>query len=399
MPIDEYLSKVRLISLSHRNATTITLSKAYLDLDNTYRVLLNSYKEAYILQTCNRVEVYYYGNDDSVAEGLYGSRGLLKYAVKLRGIDTVRHIFRVASGLESASIGESEILGQVEEAFNDARRRGALGGLLGFTVDRAIRVGKEVRSRFPELSTGPVGVGSLVAEYIIRLRNRGLRIAIVGAGSMGSDIARRLFEKGFRNVVIVNRTVEKAKNLALRYGYSYMPLDSIANVIKSSDVVVFATSSPKPLVRPSDLNGYADKVLLIDIGVPRNTDPEIPNVVTIDELKGLENELIVSKRRAVEEASRFIEDKLTEFTKLFARRIIEIEIGELVKWGMEISKGEVSRALKARIIDNEEGALVAAQSAVKRVMSPIIEYVKYLSENGRLDEALRLIEGIKSRIR
>ena len=399
MGIDDYLNNIRALTLNHKRVSTITLSETYLNSDETYGKLMNHYNEVFLLQTCNRVEVYIYGNDDSAVEDVYRVRGTINYVDKLMGMDAVRHIFRVAAGLESAAVGESEILGQVEDAFNDARRRGALGGLLGFTIERAIRTGKEIRSRFPEISIGLASIGSLVAEYVHRVRGLNSRIIVVGAGSIGSDIVRRLAEKGFRNITVINRTFDKAKVVALRYGFRYAPIDSLRSIIGDSDVVIFATSAMNPLLRRRDVEELSGKPIIIDVGVPRNVDPEIPGVVSIDELKNLENEIREGKRKALDEASRLIELRLIEYRRLFARRVIEGMAGELTKWGLSIGEGEVKRAVKAGLIKNEEdGATLAVKSTVKKVMLPLLTYLKELAEEGRFDEALIIISGIRSKL-
>lgn len=399
MSIDDYLSGIKALTLTHRKVTTVTLSETYLNADEVYGKLMRRYSEVFLLQTCNRVEVYFYGDDYSAAEEMFSVKGVVKYLDRLSGIDAVRHIFRVAAGLESAAVGESEILGQVEDAFNDARRRGALGGLLGYAIERAIRVGKEVRSMFPEISIGLASVSSLVAEYISRVMGVKARVAIVGAGSMGSDIARRLHEKGFRDVTIINRTIDKAKLTAARYGFKYAPLDSLMNALRSSDVVIFATSSITPLVKRRDIESMINKPLIIDIGVPRNVDPEIPGVVTIDDLKSLEAEMIESKRRALNEASKLIEVRLSEFRRLFARRVIEGMIGELMRWGFSIGEAEVKRAIKAGLISgDEDDALLVARSMIKKVTLPLISYLKELAEEGKFDEALMIISELRTRL-
>ncbi|ABW02553.1 glutamyl-tRNA reductase [Caldivirga maquilingensis] len=399
MGIDDYLSKIRALTLNHKRVSTITLSETYFNRDEVYGKLMNYYDEVFLLQTCNRVEVYVYGDDDSVAEDMYKVKGTINHVDKLVGMNAVRHIFRVAAGLESAAVGESEILGQVEDAFNDARKRGALGGLLGFTIERAIRTGKEIRSRFPEISIGLASIGSLVAEYVHRVRGLNSRIAVIGAGSIGSDIVRRLAEKGFRNVIIVNRTLDKAKAAALRYGFNYAPIDSLRSVIRDSDVVIFATSATNPLLRRRDAEELSGKPIIIDVGVPRNVDPEIPGVVSIDELKNIENEIREGKRKALDEASRLIELRLIEYRRLFARRVIEGMIGELTKWGLSIGESEVKRAVKAGLIKNEEdGAALAVKSTVKKIMLPLLTYLKELAEEDKFDEALIIISGIKAKL-
>ncbi|WP_292000264.1 NAD(P)-binding domain-containing protein [Caldivirga sp.] len=399
MGIDDYLSKIKALTLNHKRVNTITLSETYLNSDEVYGKLMNYYNEVFLLQTCNRVEIYVYGDDYSVAEDVYRVKGTVNYVDRLVGMNAVRHIFRVAAGLESAAVGESEILGQVEDAFNDARRRGALGGLLGFTIERAIRTGKEIRGRFPEISIGLASVGSLVAEYVHRFRGLNSKVIVVGAGSIGSDIVRRLAEKGFRNVTVVNRTLDKAKAVALRYNFKYASLDSLRSIMGESDVVVFATSTMKPLLSKRDAEELSGKPIIIDIGIPRNVDPEIPNVVSIDELKNLESEVRESKRRALDEASKLIEHRLIEYRRLFARRIIEGMIGELTKWGLSIGEGEVKRAVKAGLIRNDEdGAALAVKSTVKKVMLPLITYLKELAEEDRFDEALTIISGIRAKL-
>ncbi len=396
MPIDEYLNRIKALALTYRRVSTITLSEVLLNEDEAYGALLKSYPEAYVLQTCNRIEIYVYGDDVAPALGIFKGRKVADKVDVLVGIDAVRHLFRVASGLESLALGESEILGQVEEAFDKARRRGALGSLLGFTVERAIKVGKEVRRRYPAISLGPSSIGSLAVEYIYRLVGNGVRVLVVGAGSVASTVVKRLWEKGFRNVVVANRTVEKAKDLSLRYGYSYVGLDGLANLIKGFDVVFFATSSPKPLINADEVR-YNGRPIIVDLGVPRNVAGAS---VTIDDLKPLQAELMNAKERAVRDASSFIEGELARFRELFAQRVIEVELSELIQWAYDVSGREVDKALDKGLVNGDVNGLKAlARFTAKKIMQPLIAYVKGLANEGRFDEAVQFINSIKEYVR
>ncbi len=241
---------------------------------------------AVILSTCNRVE--FYASSLCPVRAFEGLQGVLR---RRTGIDaplychntpgSVRHLFRVASGLDSMVIGETEILGQVKQAYSAASSAGATSSQLNKLFQHAFRVAKHVRTE-TQITRGPTSVGSvavdLAGKIFGNLADR--RVMVLGAGETSERTARSLVSRGVRTVIVSNRTFERAARLAEEIGGMAIHFDHWTNAFADVDILICSTSAPHflltreklaPLLRPRG----GRPLFVIDLAVPRDADPAI----------------------------------------------------------------------------------------------------------------------------
>ncbi len=310
-----------------------------------------SLKEAVILSTCNRVEIY--ASTDCAEDGIdeiknffsrfyeINEKTLFPYLYIYRDRSAVRHLFRVSSGLDSLIVGESQIMGQVRAALYESERSGFAGYSLNKIFDSAVLTAKKAHS-LTGISKGKVSIGSVAVDFI-KEKSRtlsGKNILIIGVGKV-TGLVLKYLEKEGRNVVFLsNRTFEKARFLADQIGAKAVRFDNLKEYLTKADIVITATESPHFIIKKSildrrftihDSRTTDKRLLIIDLALPRDVDPEIREIDSV-ELFGLEDlGAVIDKNR---------DRKRIEAGK--AEQIIEIEVGRT--W-QEILELEQEKAL------------------------------------------------------
>lgn len=291
--------------------------------------------ELAILSTCNRVECYASTLDDeqipdnlatAFARSLAAHRGMdfEAFEPSLRiyvGPDAERHLCRVAAGLESLVIGESEILAQVIESCDRGRLHGAVGANLSALFDIAIRTGKRARAE-TALGRNPSSVSSVAMKVAEELapRPQGNRALFVGAGKMGRIAVERLSGNGRWHVTVTSRTTQNATDLATRSGVSVAPYERLAELIAEADVVFTATAAPvvlveAPMVRAAMATRPERPLVFIDVAVPPNVDAAVRAIdgvrlFDVDELRPRVDAGLEERRREVPRVEAIIEEEL-----------------------------------------------------------------------------------------
>jgi glutamyl-tRNA reductase len=290
--------------------------------------------ELSVLSTCNRTEVY------SLVRDLQQGQGMLRRAVEaqkgvphlnngrytflLKGESAVRHLFRVASGIESLMVGEPQILGQVRDAHKVADLHRTSGAVLTRLFDSALHVGKRARHE-TEIGKGTVSVAYAAVEMALKVFD-GLEthtVVVVGAGETGALVARHMAEKRPARLVILNRTVERAAQLAVEVGGEARPLSDLAEVLWDASVVVTATSAPQPVLESGHLRQVVKKrgsspLVLVDISNPRNIDPDVGRIDNIflydlDALEGIAEQNRLRRAKEIPKVERIIEEEVAQF--------------------------------------------------------------------------------------
>jgi glutamyl-tRNA reductase len=314
--------------------------------------------EAVILSTCNRVEVYtaisrFHGGATDVRHFLAEFHHLepQDFADQLYSYyeeRAVRHLFAVASGVDSLVVGESQILGQVREAFRAAQAEQAVGPVLTTLFGQAIKVGRRSRTE-TGIAAGPtstLAVGLRLAERQLGAL-AGRRVLVVGAGKMGRLAGRGLRAAGVGELVVANRSPANGATLADELGGRHVPLDQVGDELTAADLVVASTASMAPtvtaatiaeaLARRRQAGAPRPPLVLLDLGVPRDVEPEVrllPGVFLAD-LDGLRAVLETEDDGRVAEVER-------------VRRLIAEESSGFMTWQREVRLGPVIRALRAR---------------------------------------------------
>lgn len=293
--------------------------------------------EVLILSTCNRTELYgvpdrWMGNRTDLLEDFLMSYHNLQ-PEKINGAvykhidrDAVRHIYRVASGLDSIMPGEAEILGQVRTAYRNAYKLGVTGRVLNRLFQSAIEVGKRVRTH-TGIGVQPMSVafaGVKLAENILTsLKDR--RGLILGAGVTSGRVLRHLCDRGMQRIRILNRSAERAQTLAARYGGEVVPWGDLAKTLDWPDLVVASVASSEPVLTAEMLQESMARrknrtLMLMDLGVPRNIAPgagELKNVClyNIDHLKETVLQNLKAREQEIPRAEAIVEEHIQNFTR------------------------------------------------------------------------------------
>jgi glutamyl-tRNA reductase len=340
---------VRLLALgvSHHHAPLEVRERLYLQ-DGQAAELAEALGEAVVLSTCNRTEIYLVGADPEQArEQLEERSGLELEAVLARWDDgeAVSHLFRVAAGLDSLVPGESQILGQVRDAYESARTRGATGALLNRLFEDALHAGKRVRTE-AKLHELPESVAASAVELGVRELGgaEGKRALLFGAGKMSELAARDLRERG-AEVVISSRTLESAQDLAERVGGSAAVFDAVAVELPEADLVISATRCPYPILHAEAVRPREKPLVLVDVAVPRDLDPAIGELegCTLFDIDAL-GEGLVGREEDVREAEAIVAEEAARFAEWRRSRDAAEAIRDLRTRAEEIRSEELARA-------------------------------------------------------
>ncbi len=281
-------------------------------------------EECVIVQTCHRVEIYASGSNVSgelLKEFLRNSTNsaypLEPYAELFEGYDAVRHLFYLAAGLESVIVGETEILHQIRESLERAKILGTAKSTMESVFSAAINCGGVVR-RETSISKGSISLGNVVIKIITEKLGslEGRKLVIIGAGRIGSMVAKSVPRKGTVTIFVANRTYSRAERLASEVGGRAVHFDGLKEVIADADAVVCATSSPHPILKKEDLEGLKlNGLLILDVSNPRGVDEGIKHVggvelIDFDLISSIAKNNLRVRKKAVKEAERIIEDSL-----------------------------------------------------------------------------------------
>ncbi len=349
--------EIALIGISHRTASIELRERVAFRVEQACEAAdqlraRGILKEAVILSTCNRTEVYGITRERTADNLRAMETFIASYhqvpqqefnAALYRHTDreVVRHIYRVAAGLDSMLLGESEILGQVREAYRVAMDHGATGRVLNRLFQSALEVGKRIRTE-TQIATRPMSVafaGVKQAEALLRgLENQ--RVLIVGAGVTSEQVVKHLCDRGVPQFRILNRTLENAKALVARYGGEVLSWEKLPEVLDWPDLIVSSVSTPEPIISRQMVEtamvarGHRP-LMMMDLGVPRNIAVdvrEVPNV-ELSDIDGLTEVVEENKKAREEEIPR-------------ALALIDDQIDGFMRWQAGVAACSVSAQLR-----------------------------------------------------
>jgi len=359
--------------------------------------------EAVLLSTCNRTEVYAVVEDEGargrMLDLLADDRGVERASLEqdtywLTDAQAVRHLYRVASSLDSMVVGEGQILGQVREAYRAATEEHCAGQILNRLFHTSLRVGKKVRSE-----TG-IGDSSLsVPRVAVKLAEEvfgdlaGRRALVLGAGDMSELVVEHLKSRGIADLLIANRTPERATLLAERVGGRAVPFDALPAELPEVDVVVSSTGSGEWVVRSETVAGAlelrSEPLFFIDIAVPRDIDPVVQTLRSvylydIDDLQAVVERNAEGRQDAAEEGEAMISPAVLEFMGWLSTLHVVPLIQELRDGAEQIRRHELARALKRLELSPEEAASVErmSHSLVNKLLHGPIQEIKARAEAG-----------------
>jgi glutamyl-tRNA reductase len=378
--------------------------------------------EAVLLSTCNRTEIYAVVEDEDarsrILDLLAEDRGVERESLDrdtywLTDAEAVRHLYRVASSLDSMVVGEAQILGQVREAYRAATEEQCTGPVLNRLFHTSLRVGKKVRSETgigdSSLSVPHVAV-KLAEEVFGTLRDR--QALVLGAGEMSELVIKHLKGRGVGEIRIANRSSERARRLAERVGGRAVPFGALFDELTEVDVVVSSTGAGEWVVRSETvaaaLASREEPLFFIDIAVPRDVDPVVQTlerafVYDIDDLQAVVERNTDDRGAAAEKGEAMISPPVLDFMSWLSSLHVVPLIRELKHGAEQIRRHELSRALGKMDLSPEEEAAVErmSHSLMNKLLHGPISELKALAEAGHpLESAevrrrLLALEGIE----
>lgn len=322
-------------------------------------------KEIVILSTCNRVEIYAV-SQGPIFELLAGFLSEIQgvsvdvfqgNVYRLVDVEAIQHLFRVASGLESVVLGEPQILGQVTDAYSAARRHNTAGKILSRLFQAAIFTGKKVRTE-TRISHNPASISSvavnLIAETVPNLE--AAKVMVIGAGEMAEIAVESLRKRGVRDLMVLNRTLTKARELAERWNAKAMALESLREVLPEVDVVISSTGAPHLILFHNHLQqamtARPDRPMIVmDIAVPRDVDEAagaIPNLqlFDLDTLADRLDESLALRTAEVPSVEAIIKEEVEAFLCFLASLDVLPIIKEIRRQANAIRQGELEKTLR-----------------------------------------------------
>jgi glutamyl-tRNA reductase len=326
------------IGINHRTAPVDIREKVVFagdELPDALRDLIAvaGVRESVIVSTCNRTELYCFTDSDAalLVQWLAHWHDLSSHKLELgdvlyqlQGTAAIQHVFSVACGLDSLVLGEPQILGQLKEAYRAALDQGATGPFLNRLLQTAFSVAKRVRTQ-TRIGANAVSVASAAVAMARKVfENFEEHTALlVGAGETIALAARHLHANGLRTMIIANRSIERAQDLASEFKGFAIGLDAVTTHLPEADIVISSTASPTPIITYAAVRAALrarkhKPMFMVDIAVPRDIEPKVASLedvylFTIDDLHEVVNENIESRRAAATDASKLIAAEIAQF--------------------------------------------------------------------------------------
>jgi glutamyl-tRNA reductase len=371
-------------------------------------------EESFVVSTCNRVEIYAAARTAAalgeplaalMAEmGRSSPASLAPHLYRHGGPAAVRHLFRVASSLDSMVVGEPQILGQLKAAFEACRGAGATGSSLQRAMDRAFAVAKRVRNE-TGIARQPVSMSSVAVDLAKQIFGDLGRhtVLLVGAGKMGELAAKHLCGAGVRSLLVANRNLDRARDLAARLGGEPRPLAELPDLLLQADIVITSTGAPGYLIdrqglRPIMKARKHRAIFVIDIAVPRNVDPSIHQlenvfVYDVDDLQHIAGENLSDRQREAEAAEALVDAEATRFAREIQAQVATPVIVALREKAEAVRAEELARAMtRLEGLDPRQVKTVEmlAERLVNKLLHDVMTEVKRSATEPDGDQVLAL---------
>ncbi|WP_421077098.1 glutamyl-tRNA reductase [Methanothermococcus sp. Ax23] len=351
------------------------LEKLRFDEEEFYK----KYDNCILLQTCNRIEIYF---DSHFVVDLDRLKDDFKGFDVLEGREAIIHLLRTASGLESMIVGEDQIIGQIKKSHYNAKKLGKTTKYLDTIFLKAVHVGQRVRQE-TKINKGGVSIGSAAVELVektVGLKNK--NILVIGAGEIGTLVAKALIEKNTKAIVVANRTYERAERLANELKGIAVHFDKLKEALNFSDIIICATASPHHILDKSNLKDIEGKKIIVDIANPRDVDDnvrELPNIIlyTIDDLRLVSDENLKKRKNEIPIVENIIENELRLLLKQLKKLNVEGIIKDYDNYVEHIRKKELEKALKMMENGKEPEKVLEKFSEVfaKRIIHDFVKFV------------------------
>lgn len=359
--------------------------------------------ELLFLSTCNRVELLFTCSDEPAAirevkdllrHHLGGLPDTDQYLYVHRHLDAVRHLFRVASSLDSMVVGEPQILGQLKGAYREATESRTVKVILNRLLHKAFTVAKRVRSETC-IGSCAVSISYAAVELAKKIFGvlEGKRVLLIGAGEMAELAAEHLISNGVRHMTVANRTLERAVELAKRFRADTTPFEHLLDALRSADIVLTSTGSPHFILNYENVKAKMRErrnrpLFFIDIAVPRDIDPEVNRLdnvylYDIDDLQGVIELNKEERKKEAERAEHIIAEETIKFQDWLGTLNVVPTIIALREKAENIRKSDLQRTLShlPHLSESDRQAIeVLTESIVKKILHDPILFLKKKSE-------------------
>jgi glutamyl-tRNA reductase len=377
------------IRVDHKTADISKMEKSSQKLEVLFNDIIEKYpvQEYLKINTCNRAEVYLVLGECSI-ENLNCDDFVIESED-----DAMEHLLRLSSGLESMILGEDQILGQIKDAQKRSIKEGCSGQVLQTIFTKAVHVGQVVRKK-TKINEGSLSIGSAAVELAESVHGdlKCKKVLIIGAGKMGTLVAKALVEKNLKAIVVANRTHDKAVELARELGGSAIHFDKLDDAIGNADVVISATGAPHPILTYKKVKEVVpakniSKMVMVDIANPRDIEEDVSKLglklFNIDDLRG-----IAKRSREMRETEACDAEKIvTEEIVLLKRSLKHLEVEPIISdiriTAENIRLNETQKAFKmlGELNGNEKIVDDLTKVVVERIFFNVIKNLKEAAEN------------------
>lgn len=360
-----------LLGLNYKSAPVeirekVSMSKSNIKRNLEYLQKMESVDGIAVLSTCNRTEFYLDAQDrEKAVQGLmkfiswYSNCPvalLEQHMYVMREREAVEHLFTVAAGLDSMILGESQIQGQVQDAYNYALEYHLSNNVINTLLMSALTLGKRVRTE-TYIDRQAVSISSAAVELAKQELGTldGKTVLIIGAGDTSELAARHLVSNGITGVIVANRTFDRAQRLASEFGGKAVRLDDFGDYLESADIVISCTASPKYIIEKADIAPLVQKrtkpLFFMDIAVPRDIEPavaELENVFLhdIDDMQNVVAQNLEGRKQEAVKAREIVAEEVENFFFWLDSLLVVPTIIKLREQAEEIKKREVEKALR-----------------------------------------------------
>lgn len=361
---------IYLIGLNHKTASVEVREKfALTDCKHLEAGVIpvgGCIKEVMVLSTCNRVEILAVGEGDGVISHIIrcwaDARGqklddLDPYVYRHKGLDAVRHLFTVASSLDSLVVGEPQILGQLKSAYHEAVQRNATRVILNRLLHKAFSVAKRVRTE-TGVASSAVSISYAAVELAKRIFGDmgNYSAMLIGAGEMAELAATHLLNNGIRKIYVANRTFERGQQLACQFNGEAVPFSDLFNQLEKVDIIISSTGAHEAIIRAKDIRNVLKKrknrpMFFIDIAVPRDIDPDVNGLdnvylYDIDDLKEVVEENLAQRQEEAQKAREIVGQETRTFGRWLRSLELQPTIVDLVARSEAIVEEELAKCMK-----------------------------------------------------
>jgi len=408
---------IKLLGLNHKSAPIDVRGKfVFCEEDIKRFVPLLQEKGilgAVVISTCNRTEIYVEYNNDSKSQDFEIFENTLfsyRKAEKALGVhfyrkeqdEAARHLFHVVSGLDSMALGEYQIVGQVKDAFNLCEKNGLVSPALFRLFNKAFEAGKRVRTE-TRISKGAVSISYAAVDLASKkLNNLKLQpVLLIGAGQTGELTIQNLLKKGCEQFTIINRTYEKAIEIADKYKGKAENFDQLEELLLVNNIVITSTASKKPLITKEIVENAmiarnSKPLFFVDLSVPRNVAHEVSevenvHVYDIDDLNNIVEDTFGRRRGEICAAEEIIEEVVADFADWVYTRSLIPTFQSISSCFQEINKNEFQGFVKNQQDIDYKKASEYGEHITNKLIRTMISNVKSLTDNGKKQEYINLV--------